>query len=144
MARDEKIGIVKLSLIPNGSCNSVKVAASAPANAGYSRSSTERKTVQAIRKQTVNMATDPSRDFLPQRPNLTEQVSPPNDTPIMAADMSPRTRNRMDTIAIDGGLKAIVSVHPREKKQPPVSCDFSWARNSLASGQFLATTPPGK
>jgi len=34
------MGIVKLSLIPNGSCSSTSVAASAPAKAGYSRSST--------------------------------------------------------------------------------------------------------
>eukprot|EP00962_Isochrysis_galbana_P060673 scaffold35411_cov101-Isochrysis_galbana.AAC.2 len=38
----------------------------------------------------------------------------------------------------------MVSVQPREKKQPPVSWDFSCARSSLASGQWRATAPDGK
>jgi len=43
------------------------------------------------------------------------QVSPPNETPMMAADMSPSMRKSIETVAIDGGEKAIVRVQPREK-----------------------------
>ena len=59
-------------------------------------------------KQTANIASEPSSDFLPCRPSRMVQVSPPNETPMMAADMSPSMRKSIETVAIDGGEKAIV------------------------------------
>ena len=115
MTSDEKSGIVKLSLMKKGSYSSVSVAARAPKNTGYSRKCTEAKTEQPIITQTINIAIEPSIDFLPSRPNRLTTASPPNDTPITAADMSPSTKNKMDAIEIDGGEIAMHKVQPSEK-----------------------------
>ena len=68
-----------------------------------------------IMKQTQNIANEPSNDFFPSRPSLSDTVSPPNETPMIAALMSPKTRNRIDAIAIEGGEIAMESVQPSEK-----------------------------
>ena len=58
-------------------------------------------------QHTLNMASDPSRLFLPARPSFrVPKESPPKLTPMMAAVMSPRTRKRMLAMAMDGGESA--------------------------------------
>eukprot|EP00966_Prymnesium_polylepis_P207901 4816055-Prymnesium_polylepis.1 len=71
--------------------------------------------MQPVTKQTVNMAIEPSSDFLPERPSLRLTVSPPNETPMIAALMSPSTRKIIDAIAHDGGESAMDSVQPSDK-----------------------------
>mmetsp|Transcript_59802 Transcript_59802/g.129633 ORF Transcript_59802/g.129633 Transcript_59802/m.129633 type:complete len:235 (-) Transcript_59802:538-1242(-) len=136
---EESSGIVRLSFKWSGSKSSVSVAVSAPKKTGYSRSRTEAKTEHPITKQTRNIAEEPSIDFLPPRPSFMETVSPPKETPMMAALMSPSTRKRIEAMAIDGGDKAMQSVQPRLKKHAPVRCVFSSSRRMDASGQWRAT-----
>eukprot|EP00316_Scyphosphaera_apsteinii_P017548 CAMPEP_0119328786 /NCGR_PEP_ID=MMETSP1333-20130426/74236_1 /TAXON_ID=418940 /ORGANISM="Scyphosphaera apsteinii, Strain RCC1455" /LENGTH=200 /DNA_ID=CAMNT_0007337745 /DNA_START=110 /DNA_END=714 /DNA_ORIENTATION=+ len=110
---EETTGMVRLSLRLNGSYSSVKVAAKAPKKIGYSRRRTGAKIVEPIVKHTQNIASEPSSDFLPSRPSLSlPRASPPKETPMMAAVMSPRTRKRMDDIATEGGEIAIERVQP--------------------------------
>mmetsp|Transcript_1836 Transcript_1836/g.4159 ORF Transcript_1836/g.4159 Transcript_1836/m.4159 type:complete len:209 (-) Transcript_1836:156-782(-) len=139
MASDEKTGMVKLSFRRNGSYSSVSVAASAPKKTGYSRRCTGAKMVEPTRKQTRNMAVEPSMDFFPCLPSFIETVSPPNDTPMIAALMSPSTRKRIEAIAIEGGDVAMQRVQPRLKKHAPVRWVFSSSRKSCRIGQFLDT-----
>jgi hypothetical protein len=68
-----------------------------------------------MQKHTSSIAMEPSALFLPARPSLRLTVSPPKETPTMAALRSPRMRKRIEAIVIDGGEIAIVSVHPRER-----------------------------
>ena len=134
-----KTGIVRLSLRPKGSMSSVSVATIAPMATEYSRSSTWAKSVQPTRKQTTNIAIEPSADFLPSRPSLSDTVSLPKETPTTAALRSPRTRKSTAAIAIDGGAIAIVSVQPSARKHEPVSRSFSFSRSKCCSGQWRRT-----
>ena len=59
---------------------------------------------------------------------------------MIAALMSPSTRKTIAAIATGGEASAIASVHPREKKQPPVSCVRSCSRRSFPNGQLRWTT----
>ena len=126
-----KMGIVRLSLRPKGSMSSVSVATIAPMATEYSRSSTWAKSVQPTEKQTTNIAIEPSADFLPSRPSLSDTVSLPKETPTTAALRSPRTRKSTAAIAIDGGAIAIVSVQPSARKHEPVSRSFSFLEQML-------------
>jgi len=77
------------------------------------RTSTVAKRTQPTTKQTTSMAREPSSDFLPVRPSLTEATSPPNDTPMIAALMSPSTRKSSAAVEMDGGEMDIVAATPR-------------------------------
>jgi len=60
MASDAKIGMVRLSLSPNGSYNSVSMATTDATKTGYSRSSTVANVQQPMVKHAPKSASEPS------------------------------------------------------------------------------------
>ena len=96
-------GIVRLSSSNSGSYSSVSVAVAAATTAAYSDNCTSQKKTIATRKQTQNMAKLPSTLFLPSRPSFNEATSPPNETPINAAAMSPSTKKIIAQLDTSGG-----------------------------------------
>lgn len=128
-----KNGMVRLSLSPNGSHSSTKVATRAPMTIGYSRKCTSLKATTPTSVHVMNIATLPSIDFLPSLPIFKLHTSPPKLTPNNAAAISPTTRKIIATIATDVGKNVMVSEHPRLKYDVPLRFLRSCSRMMLFS-----------